>query len=175
MRGERAFSFFPHGPRELWFRWSELWSRVAPMTGSFPEHVASECFVSLSLSSITRVSFPIFFSSSFFSLFFLKIASLPPHPYNTSYPPLDERTLSASPTKKITVEKSSWKKMWSSIALGKNSSLSDLRWYTWSRPEWLYVAMLYISFCEHYLDDILFTDRAQSNLTTEAKCITNEK
>lgn len=59
------------GPRELWFRWSKLWSRVAPMmTESFPERVASEC--SSLFPSITRASFP----RPFFCFFFLRYHSL---------------------------------------------------------------------------------------------------
>jgi len=64
---------------ELWFRWSELWSRSAPMTGSFPER---------RVDVLVRLSFcfhrALRFLFSFSRLFFFRFPTIlnMPYPYS---------------------------------------------------------------------------------------------
>lgn len=139
----------PHSPMELWFRWSELWSRPATMTGSFPERRAG---VFVRRLSVVFLSFLLFFLSSHHwvfrflfsfprSLFFSRFSTVLNMPYPHSSILSDER---ASEWECLSNEGNySWKKKH-----GKKCSpppqekLLPLgsRWYTRSRPEWLGVA-----------------------------------
>lgn len=114
----RSSRLFPHSSMELWFLWSELWSRSAPMTGSFPERRAGVFVRFLSLSRSLALSIALSVSYFLFHVPFLDSQQPLICPTLTrSFPRTRGRlSESASPTEGITVEKKAWKKMWSSAA-----------------------------------------------------------
>lgn len=111
---------------ELWFRRSELWSRSAPVTGSFPERRVSRRILSSLSFSITRSVFYFLFHVPFLdsqqSLIYLIRTR-------------GRSSESASPRRELQLKKKSKKK----CGPPSQEKLLPLgsRWYTRSRPEWL--------------------------------------